>query len=81
MTGRLFAIGQVHGYDVVIRDEVPVEGIAAERRKGNEVPLGMTIGPADRQGMTGTISSSLRRELSAERNTSPQVGYSCALTS
>ena len=54
-------------------------GIAAKRRKGNEVPLGMSIGLAAHLGLTVTIASSLRqgalgRELSAERNATHMWG-------
>jgi len=75
----LSAIGQVHGYEVVIREGIPEMGIAATRRKGNEVPLGMSIGLAAHPGLTVTIASSLRPGALGRAQRHTYVGYSCAL--
>ena len=76
----LFAIGQVHGYEVVVRDAVPEMGIAAKRRKGNAVPLGMESDWRPILGLTVTISSSLRPGVLGRAQRPTYMGYSCALT-
>ena len=80
-TGHFTAIGQVHGYEVVIREGIPEMGIAAKRRKENEVPLRMSIGLAAHLGLTVTIASSLRPGALGRAQRHTHVGYNCALTS
>ena len=79
-TGHCYAIGQVHGHEVVIRDAVPEKGIAAKRRKGNYSSSWDGIGLAAHTGADSYDFIEPPAGSPRQSATSHSLGYSCALT-